>query len=68
MGRRAHRPDERGRRQVEALAAYDVPELAVARVVGIDAKALSRRTRPRQHQGVDLPRFGGEVRAWVQDI
>ena len=42
MGRRAHRPDERGRRQVEALAAYGVPEQAIARVVGVDPKTLRK--------------------------
>ncbi|MCB1501209.1 MAG: hypothetical protein KDK07_15720 [Bauldia sp.] len=45
MGRRAHRPDERGRRQVEALAAYGVPELHIARVVGIDPKTLRKHYR-----------------------
>jgi hypothetical protein len=45
MGRRAHRPDERGRRQVEALAAYGVPEFDIARVVGIDAKTLRKHYR-----------------------
>ena len=45
MGRRAHVPDERGRRQVEALAAYGVPELDIARVVGIDPKTLRKHYR-----------------------
>ena len=45
MGRRAHRPDERGRRQVEALAAYGVPETDIARVVGIDPKTLRKHYR-----------------------
>lgn len=45
MGRRAHLPDERGRRQVEALAAYGVPELDIARVVGIDPKTLRKHYR-----------------------
>ena len=45
MGRRAHRPDERGRRQVEALAAYGVPEHHIARVVGIDPKTLRKHYR-----------------------
>jgi hypothetical protein len=45
MGRRAHRPDERGRRQVEALAAYGVPEADIARVVGIDPKTLRKHYR-----------------------
>ena len=45
MGRRAHLPDERGRRQVEALAAYGVPEADIARVVGIDPKTLRKHYR-----------------------
>ncbi|MCB1499221.1 MAG: hypothetical protein KDK07_05440 [Bauldia sp.] len=45
MGRRSHRPDERGRRQVEALAAYGVPEHHIARVVGIDPKTLRKHYR-----------------------
>jgi hypothetical protein len=45
MGRRAHRPDERGRRQVEALAAYGVPKTDIARVVGIDPKTLRKHYR-----------------------
>ena len=45
MGRRAHRPDERGRRQVEALAAYGVPETDIARIVGIDPKTLRKHYR-----------------------
>jgi hypothetical protein len=45
LGRRAHRPDERGRRQVEALAAYGVPERDIARVVGVDPKTLRKHYR-----------------------
>ena len=45
MGRRSHTPDERGRRQVEALAAYGVPEVDIARVVGIDPKTLRKYYR-----------------------
>ena len=45
MGRRSHIPDERGRRQVEALAAYGVPETDIARVVGIDPKTLRKHYR-----------------------
>ena len=36
MGRRAHKPDQTSRRQVEAMAAYGVHEADIARVVGID--------------------------------
>ncbi len=45
MGRRAHRPDLAGRRQVEAMAAYGVPETDIARVVGIDPKTLRKHYR-----------------------
>lgn len=45
MGRRAHRPDERDGRQIEALAAYGVPEHDIARVVGIDPKTLRTHYR-----------------------
>ena len=45
MGRRAHLPDERGRRQVEALAAYGVPERDIGRVLGIDPKTLRKHYR-----------------------
>jgi len=45
MGRRAHGPDDRDRRQVEALAAYGVPERDIARVVGIDPKTLRKHYR-----------------------
>ena len=51
MGRRAHRPDEPGRRQVEALAAYGVSELDIARVVGIDPKTLRRHYREELDTG-----------------
>jgi hypothetical protein len=42
MGRRAHLPDPAQRRQVEALAAYGIPEIDIARVVGIDPKTLRK--------------------------
>jgi len=42
MGRRAHAPDVGLRRQVEALAAYGIPEQDIARVVGIDPKTLRK--------------------------
>lgn len=45
MGRHSHLPDERGRRQVEALAAYGVPEADIARVVGVDPKTLRKHYR-----------------------
>jgi hypothetical protein len=42
MGRRAHRPDPAQRRQVEAMAAYGIPEIDIARVVGVDPKTLRK--------------------------
>ncbi len=45
MGRRAHKPDPTSRRQVEAMAAYGVPEADIARVVGIDPKTLRKHYR-----------------------
>jgi hypothetical protein len=45
MGRRSHKPDAFHRRQVEAMAGYGVPELAIARVVGIDPKTLRKHYR-----------------------
>ena len=45
MGRRAHRPDPSQRRQVEALAAYGIPEPDIGRVVGIDPKTLRKHYR-----------------------
>jgi hypothetical protein len=38
MGRRAHKPDPSQRRQVEAMAAYGIPEPDIARVTGVDPK------------------------------
>ena len=42
MSRRAHQPDPSQRRQVEAMAAYGIPETDVARTVGIDPKTLRK--------------------------
>ena len=42
MGRPSHKPDAGVRRQVEAMAAYGVPEADIARVIGIDAKTLRK--------------------------
>jgi hypothetical protein len=42
MGRRAHQPDPSQRRQVEAMAAYGIPETNISRVVGIDPKTLRK--------------------------
>lgn len=58
MGRRAHKPDPAMRRQVEAMAAYGIPELDIARVVGIDPKTLRKHYR----EELDL----GETKANAQ--
>ena len=45
MGRRAHQPDPALRRQVEAMAAYGIPEPDISRVVDIDPKTLRKYYR-----------------------
>ena len=45
MGRPAHQPDPTSRRQVEAMAAYGVPEADIARVLHIDPKTLRLSSR-----------------------
>ena len=42
VGRRLHMPDPTARRQVEAVAAYGVPETDIARVLAIDPKTLRK--------------------------
>jgi hypothetical protein len=51
MGRRAHKPDAFHRRQVEAMAAYGVPETSISRVVGIDPKILRKHYREELDTG-----------------
>jgi hypothetical protein len=51
MGRRAHKPDPAVRRQVEAMAAYGIPELDIARVVGVDPKTLRKHYRDELDMG-----------------
>src|SRR5213592_651187 len=58
MGRRAHKPDPVQRRQVEAMAAYGIPELNIAAVLGIDPKTLRKHYR----EELDL----GETKANAQ--
>jgi len=58
MGRRAHRPDPAQRRQVEAMAAYGIPETDISRVVGVDPKTLRKCYR----EELDL----GETKANAQ--
>jgi hypothetical protein len=45
VSRPAYKPDEAHRRQVEAMAAYGIPEPDIARVVGIDPKTLRKHYR-----------------------
>src|SRR5687767_5807011 len=58
MGRRAHQPDLSQRKQVEAMAAYGLPETAISQVIGIDPKTLRKCYR----EELDL----GETRANAQ--
>jgi len=51
MGRRAHSPDPVGRRQVEALAGYGVPEADIAGMIGIDPKTLRKHYRDELDHG-----------------
>ena len=51
MGRRPHIPEPAGRRQVEAMAAYGVPEADIARVLGIDPKTLRKHYRDELDTG-----------------
>ena len=58
MGRRRHQPDPSQRRQVEALAAYGIPAIDIAQVIGVDPKTLRKCYR----QELDL----GETKANAQ--
>jgi hypothetical protein len=51
MGRPAHKPDPTSRRQVEAMAAYGVPEADVAKVLAIDPKTLRKHYRSELDTG-----------------
>ena len=51
MGRRAHKPDDAGRRQVEAMAGYGIPEADIACVLEIDPKTLRRHYRKELDKG-----------------
>jgi crotonobetainyl-CoA:carnitine CoA-transferase CaiB-like acyl-CoA transferase len=51
MGRPAHRPDPVTRRQVEAMAAYGVPETDIGRVLSIDPKTLRKHYRDELDTG-----------------
>jgi hypothetical protein len=45
MGRRAHKADPAQRRQVEAMAAFGIPETDISRVIGADPKTLRKHYR-----------------------
>lgn len=51
MARPRHQPDGMGRRQVEALAGYGVPEAEIAGMIGIDAKTLRKHYRTELDHG-----------------
>jgi hypothetical protein len=51
MSRRAHQPDPGVRRQVEAMAAYGIPEADISMVVGIDPKTLRKYYRDELDMG-----------------
>mgnify|MGYP000090983498 CR=1 FL=1 len=51
MGRKAHQPDPVTQRQVEAMAAYGIPEADIAKVVEIDPKTLRRHYRSELDTG-----------------
>ena len=51
MGRRARTPNGTRRRQVEAMAAYDVPEKDIARVLLVDPKTLRKHYRDELDTG-----------------
>jgi len=48
MRKPRHIPDSTQRRQIEAMAAYGLPEAGIARIVGIEARLL------RRHYGEEL--------------
>jgi hypothetical protein len=45
VGRRAHKPDPAQRKQVEAMAAYGIPEIDIAAVLSVDPKTLRKHYR-----------------------
>ena len=51
MGRKPHQPDPVARRQVEAMAAYGIPEADIATVIEIDPKTLRRHYRKELDTG-----------------
>jgi hypothetical protein len=51
MGRTAHQPDAAGRRQVEAMAGYGIPEDDIATVLDISPKTLRKHYRKELDKG-----------------
>ena len=51
MGCPSHQPDPALRRQVEAMAGYGVPEIDIARIIGIDPKTLRKHYREELDTG-----------------
>jgi hypothetical protein len=51
MSRAAHKPDPSQRRQVEAMAAYGIPEEDIAQVINIDPKTLRKHYRSELNLG-----------------
>ena len=51
MARPSHEPTPALRRQVEAMAAYGVPEIDIARVLHIDPKTLRKHYRDELDSG-----------------
>jgi hypothetical protein len=51
VGRPVHQPDPVMRRQVQAMAAYGVPEPDIAKVIGIDPKTLRKHYRDELDTG-----------------
>jgi len=51
MGCPSHQPDPALRRQVEAMAGYGVPEIDIARIIGIDPKTLRKHYRDELETG-----------------
>jgi hypothetical protein len=51
MSRNPHEPTDGLRKQVEAMSGYGVPEIDIARVVGIDPKTLRKYYREELDTG-----------------
>ncbi len=51
MGRPSHSPVPTSRRQVEAMAAYGIPEVDIAKVLAIDPKTLRKHYREELDTG-----------------